>query len=74
MQALLDWLTALFLPYSGMPAAAGLEEPVVEDVDLHSQSSGVSYSNVAGQSGIFLKVKISKFPNNQSQYLFHHPL
>ena len=40
---------ALFRPNSGVPAAAGHEEPAVGDVDLHSQSSGVSYSTVAGR-------------------------
>ena len=32
-----------------MPAAAGHEDPAVGEVDLHSQSSGVSYSTVAGR-------------------------
>ena len=40
---------ALFRPNSGVPAAARHEEPAVGDVDLNSQSSGVSYSTVAGR-------------------------
>ena len=43
-----------------MPAAAGHQEPAVGDVDLHSQSSGVSYSSVAGR-----KLHLSESENLQ---------